>query len=256
MFDPLCEVQSDKASVEITSPYEGTLKEILVQEGQVAKVGEGLCIIEVDEEASDPSDVLSSEPPDASPTTGTLTPQEERVAPGNQPGVSEPQIASEKRPVARRLHPLDPNNLPSSESTVSASGSATSVKPEAKDVLALPAVRNFARKSDVDIGLLSPGSGKHGRVEREDIERYLASRKSVGEQPPGVTTSIPAEEDVVVELGRTRYGMWKAMEKARTFMFLSNVDIHPMHGVHRVWKSLILGEYLSSPSQTALLTST
>jgi 2-oxoisovalerate dehydrogenase E2 component (dihydrolipoyl transacylase) len=75
MFDPLCEVQSDKASVEITSPYEGTLKEILVQEGEVAKVGEGLCIIEVDEETSDPADVLTSESPDASPTTAALTPQ-------------------------------------------------------------------------------------------------------------------------------------------------------------------------------------
>jgi 2-oxoisovalerate dehydrogenase E2 component (dihydrolipoyl transacylase) len=256
IFDPLCEVQSDKASVEITSPYEGTLKEILVQEGQVAKVGEGLCIIEVDEEASDPSDVLTSESPDASPTTGAHTLQEERVAPENQPGVSQPQIASEKLSAARQLHPLDPNNLLSSESAVSGSGTATSVMSEAKDVLALPAVRNFARKCGVDIALLSPGSGKNGRVEREDIERHLASRKSVGEQPPRATTSLPAEEDVVVELGRMRYGMWKAMEKARTFISLSNVVIHPMHRVHRVWKSLISGEYLSPSSPTALLTST
>src|SRR5712675_1683756 len=60
-FDPLCEVQSDKASVEITSPFDGTVKEILVQEGQVAKVGEDLCIIEVEEEASDSSNKLTSE---------------------------------------------------------------------------------------------------------------------------------------------------------------------------------------------------
>jgi Biotin-requiring enzyme len=37
MFDTLCEVQSDKTSVETTSPYEGGLKEILVQEGQVLR---------------------------------------------------------------------------------------------------------------------------------------------------------------------------------------------------------------------------
>ena len=53
-FEPLCEVQSNKTSVEITSRYEGTVKEIFVGEGQVAKVGEGLCIIEVDDEASNP----------------------------------------------------------------------------------------------------------------------------------------------------------------------------------------------------------
>jgi hypothetical protein len=67
----------------------------------------------------------------------------------------------------------------SSELAVSGSGTATSVMSEAKDVLTLPAVRNFARKCNVDIALLPPGSGKNGRVEREDIERFLASRKSV-----------------------------------------------------------------------------
>jgi 2-oxoisovalerate dehydrogenase E2 component (dihydrolipoyl transacylase) len=86
--------------VEITSPYAGLLKETLVQEGQVAKVGQGLCITEVDEEVSDSSDVLTSEFPDASPATGALMPKEERVTPGNQPGVSQSRIASEKRPVS------------------------------------------------------------------------------------------------------------------------------------------------------------
>jgi pyruvate/2-oxoglutarate dehydrogenase complex dihydrolipoamide acyltransferase (E2) component len=80
-------------------------------------------------------------------------------------------------------------------------------------VLALPAVRHFARQSGVDLALLSPGSGKNGRVERVDVERYLARGKPAGEQPSPAISSPPAEEDVVVELGRTRYGMWKAMEK-------------------------------------------
>jgi 2-oxoisovalerate dehydrogenase E2 component (dihydrolipoyl transacylase) len=161
----------------------------------------------------------------------------------------------EKRSVPCHLHPPDPtrNNLPSSESTVSGSGSTTSVRSEAKDVFALHAVPNFARKCGGDTALLPPATG---HVEREDIEGHLASGKTVGEQPLGATTSLSAEEDVVVELGRARYGMWKAMEKVRTFIFLSNIVILPMHGVHRVWKSLILGEYLSPTSPAALLTST
>jgi 2-oxoisovalerate dehydrogenase E2 component (dihydrolipoyl transacylase) len=82
------------------------------------------------------------------------------------------------------------------------------------DVLALPAVRHFARGSGVDIALLAPGSGKNGRVERADVERYLTGG-SGGEQSTAVSPSPLAEDDIVVELGRTRYGMWKAMEKAR-----------------------------------------
>jgi 2-oxoisovalerate dehydrogenase E2 component (dihydrolipoyl transacylase) len=94
----------------------------------------------------------------------------------------------------------------------------TTTTTAAADVLALPAVRHFARENGVDVTLLAPGSGKNGRVERVDVERYLAGGKSgsVSEQPRAVSAPPPAEDDVVVELGRTRYGMWKAMEKART----------------------------------------
>jgi hypothetical protein len=59
-----------------------------------------------------------------------------------------------------------------------------------------------------------------------DASSDLASRKSVGEQSPSATTSLLAEEDVVVELGRRRYGMWKVMEKARTFIFISIIVVH------------------------------
>ncbi|KAH9927410.1 CoA-dependent acyltransferase [Epithele typhae] len=55
-FDPLCEVQSDKASVEITSPFDGIIKELLVEEGQVAKVGQDLCTIEVVDDLASTTD--------------------------------------------------------------------------------------------------------------------------------------------------------------------------------------------------------
>ena len=222
-FDPLCEVQSDKASVEITSPYDGTVKEILVQEGQIAKVGEDLCIIEADEEAPDPSEVPTSEHRDTNVNDSESPPPFQEKKPGSQPP------SSDKNTVTRRLHPLDPNATPppvsesrrvstsppgSSPELVAATTTLTAV-----DVLALPTVRHFARENGVDIALLAPGSGKNGRVERIDVERYLTGGKrsgSVGEQTTVVSSSAPTEGDVVVELARTRYGMWKAMEKART----------------------------------------
>ncbi len=40
--DVLCEVQNDKAVVEIPSPVEGTVEEVLVGEGTVATVGQVL----------------------------------------------------------------------------------------------------------------------------------------------------------------------------------------------------------------------
>lgn len=216
-FDPLCEVQSDKASVEITSPYDGTVKEILVQEGQIAKVGEDLCIIEADEEASNPSEAPTSEHRDTSVNDSQSPPPFQEQKRDSQPP------SSDKNTVARRLHPLDPNASPppASEprrvSTSPSSELATTATAAAADVLALPAVRHFARENKVDVALLAPGSGKNGRVERIDVERYLTGggkSGSVDGQTAAVSPS--AEGDIVVELARTRYGMWKAMEKART----------------------------------------
>ena len=181
-FDPLCEVQSDKASVEITSPFDGIVKEILVQEGEVAKVGSGLCLIEVDEEVA--GSVESSATETAAPPPAPVTTIEVKDVPA---------------PAQRQLHPMDPQYIPSKQSDV--------------DVLATPSVRHFARQNAVDLAQLVPGSGKRGRIEKSDIEAFLAR----GSQPPPSISAVDVDtgKDVVVDLGRTRYGMWKAMVKVR-----------------------------------------
>ena len=40
--DPILEVETDKASVEIPSPYDGKVEEILVKPGEIVKVGDVL----------------------------------------------------------------------------------------------------------------------------------------------------------------------------------------------------------------------
>lgn len=78
--DPLVEIQTDKATVEIPSPYAGTVLEILVAEGEVAPVGAVLVVIgEPDEELPSsapqaPSDTVSER---AAPTPPR---QEERIS--------------------------------------------------------------------------------------------------------------------------------------------------------------------------------
>ena len=58
--DPLVEIQTDKATVEIPSPYEGTVLRILVAEGEVVPVGSELVLIGRPDDAlvSGPSDKL------------------------------------------------------------------------------------------------------------------------------------------------------------------------------------------------------
>ncbi len=124
-----------------------------MQEGQVAKVGDSLCVIETDEDASEQSDASTS----ASPADQLSHQDQGRDA-------SNPPAGSEDPRVARRPHPLDPNDPPAPEFKASSPQGTANSTPRA-DVLALPAVRHLARQSGVDIALLAPGSGKNGRVE-------------------------------------------------------------------------------------------
>ena len=191
-FDVLCEVQSDKASVEITSPFDGVLKEIFVKEGEVAKVGEPLCLIET--EAGEGADPAETTPPEGQPEPEPVT----------SPSTG-PTDGSSQSTTSRRHHPLDPNKP------------TELVRPSSDDTLAVPSVRHFAMKNGIlDLSKLMPGSGKNGRIERSDVEAYLAgTTASTSHSIPSQPTVTLQGEDLIVELGRTRYGMWKAMVKVR-----------------------------------------
>jgi len=160
------------------------VKELLVQEGEVAKVGSGLCLIEVDEEVLDGADPAVTEPMGTPSKEPTETP------------TATPSSPSDIPVLPRRLHPLDPNNESAGKSS------------NADRVFAAPSVRHFARQMGVDLSELAPGSGKEGRIVKSDVEARLA-----GGQAPQMAATSEQREDVVVELGRTRYGMWKAMVK-------------------------------------------
>lgn len=191
-FDALCEVQSDKASVEITSPFDGTIKELLVNEGEVAKVGEGLCVIEVEgEDQSEASEPTSASPP---PHPEQEASQLQQLSSGEVNKGHRTNFSS------RKHHPLDPN--------------APAGKESPANILATPSVRHYAREKGVDLTHLVPGSGKGGRIEKKDIEAYLlAPATSTASKSIQMQSDIVPKEDIIVDLGRTRYGMWKAMVK-------------------------------------------
>jgi len=196
-FDVLCEVQSDKASVEITSPFDGVLKEILVKEGEVAKVGEPLCLIETED--GEEADSVETSPSEGQPGAAPVT------SPPAGPATVLPTDGLSQSTTPRRHHPLDPNKP------------GEPVRSSSDDALAVPSVRHFAMKSGIlDLSKLMPGSGKNGRIEKSDVEAYLAGANTSTPQPTFSQPSItPEGEDLIVELGRTRYGMWKAMVKVR-----------------------------------------
>ncbi|KIK59863.1 hypothetical protein GYMLUDRAFT_44337 [Collybiopsis luxurians FD-317 M1] len=238
-FDPLCEVQSDKASVEITSPFDGVVTELLVQEGEVAKVGSNLCLIEVVKEAANGEDANIAEPQNTSSTEkdhqiaeSSANSQQEKIAhPSSTP------------PAPRRKHPMDPTFTPDTNGPKSD-----------RPVLATPSVRNFARQNSVDLSQLAPGSGKGGRIEKRDVEVFLSG---VGSAPTAAerSTSSTVDGDTIVELGRTRHSMWKAMEKSLEiphFGYSTTLDLTSVHHLLPTLNANIPPHFLPASSDPAL----
>ncbi|PIL30795.1 hypothetical protein GSI_06963 [Ganoderma sinense ZZ0214-1] len=234
-FDPLCEVQSDKASVDITSPYDGIVKELFVEEGAVAKVGQDLCTIEVadDSSAHSESDASHPEPSHAAPSG---SPED------TQPFAPPPDVLSlqlsEPAVPARRPHPLDPN-VPQQTGTPLTF---------TRDVLATPSVRHYAREHSVDINKLAPGSGKDGRIEKRDVDAFLKGALTQAAQPQfAQPVAHHVAHDVTVELSRTRFNMWKAMEKSLAipqFSCSSSLDITELHNLLPTLNAHIPKHYL------------
>ncbi|KAH7908243.1 2-oxoacid dehydrogenases acyltransferase-domain-containing protein [Hygrophoropsis aurantiaca] len=241
-FDPLCEVQSDKASVEITSPFDGVVKELLVKEGEVAKVGQGLCLIEVEEET--PEDASEAQVGQTSESTSSDL-GDSSVKQVASDFVSREEIS--KAPAAsRRLHPLDPNYTPDVAMTNS------------QNALATPSVRHFAKQRGVDLSKLAPGSGRDGRIEKKDIEAFLSGNATVPESTSTAAASTDTATEAIVELGRTRYGMWKAMVKSLEiphFGYSTTLDITSLHDILPVLNAHIPSHYSGAAPLASLVNS-
>jgi len=148
--DVLCEVQNDKAVVEIPSPVAGTVEEILVEEGTVATVGQVLVTFDA-------------------PGYEDLKFKGEEDAPAEQEKTeSQVQSTMESGQDLKK----EETDAPEQEGQTGA-GSAAQVEVDSnRRVVAMPSVRKFAREKGVDIRQVA-GSGKNGRVLKEDIESFL-----------------------------------------------------------------------------------
>ncbi|WP_342442605.1 dihydrolipoamide acetyltransferase family protein [Lysinibacillus sp. FSL K6-0075] len=163
--DILCEVQNDKAVVEIPSPVEGTVEEVLVGEGTVAVVGDVL--IRLDAPGYEDLKLKGDDHAEAKTEA-----QVQATAESGQ-NVEKAPAKEEKAP----------EKAPEKVETV---------VDETKRVIAMPSVRKFARDNDVNIREVK-GTGKNGRILKEDIENFLKGGGTVEAE----TTNVETTEETV-----------------------------------------------------------
>jgi 2-oxoisovalerate dehydrogenase E2 component (dihydrolipoyl transacylase) len=145
--DPLAELMTDKATVEIPSPVAGTVVTLGGKVGEKLAVGSELVVLETEAEAS--------------------------ANPAPLPASGERERADTPRPVRGERVP--------SVSEAGEGQPATDSKP-----LAAPAVRNRARDLGIDLRLVR-GTGPEGRITHSDVLAYAERREAapVSVKQPG-----------------------------------------------------------------------
>ncbi|SPO41224.1 related to CHL1 - protein of the DEAH box family [Pseudozyma flocculosa] len=231
-FDPICEVQSDKASVEITSRYAGVVTKLMYGEGDVARVGTPLCEIEVESEVED--DVGA-----AAPSQGSTPPEAEsgQLKGEAQQPTNDSQVGEKKVELEGFI------------------ATPPSQKRDKGEILATPAVRRVSREHNIDLADVQ-GTGRDGRITKEDVLRFIENPSPASSKGPAPSAapssssasapSAPASETQVEDLSPVRRAMFRAMTSTLAvphFAYSDEVDVTALESIRQQLSDVIPAKY-------------
>ncbi|HTM29638.1 MAG TPA: dihydrolipoyllysine-residue acetyltransferase, partial [Rhodanobacter sp.] len=172
----LITLESDKATMEVPAPFAGTVKEVKLKVGDAVSEGAVIVTIEVDAGAAAPAPSPAAAP--------TPAPAPAAIAPAPVAAPAAPPVVAEERESAGGRTRV-PDDIPEGD-----------VHPEARppfdagivmpgDVpYASPAIRALARELGVDVAQVK-GSGRGGRIQRDDVSAYVKHALASGARPQG-----------------------------------------------------------------------
>lgn len=168
--DPIVSLESDKAAMEIPSPFAGTVKEIKVNLGDQVSEGSLLITIEASESSAIPAEesAASEEAKPAAPESPAPAPVAAPAVPAQAPQASTPRPS------------------PTASIKINEEGF--------KNAHASPAVRKFARELGADLSQMS-GSGNKGRILKEDVKNWVKQTLSQGATRGGLGVEPMPEID-------------------------------------------------------------
>jgi 2-oxoisovalerate dehydrogenase E2 component (dihydrolipoyl transacylase) len=197
---PVAEVMTDKALVEIPASYKGRVTRLYYKEGDIARVHEPLFKL---------------------------------VAEGEEPEEEQKTDAGEKAEQSEKAEePKPTENATTSAKPAAEQPAASSTSPAGQRSPASPAVRRLVREQDLNLADI-PGSGKDGRVLKADIQDYLEQ----GTDAPAATATEPSrprrpaagQEERVEPIRGMQAAMAKHMASAAAtiphFIYSEEIDV-------------------------------
>ena len=195
------DVSTDKAIVEIPSMYNGRVTKLYYAEGDIAKVHGALFAIEIEGASLIAEGSLSG-------ADGSLLAEGSLLADGSllESEGSQSVVSTEK-----------PTHVNQSK------------------VLTTPAVRKMAREHDLDLGTIT-GSGKQGRVLKEDVLDFLSADPELGQVAP-LSTGIDRVEPIrgVRKLMAER--MATSVASIPHFTYVDEIDITELAELRQTLKN-------------------
>ncbi len=147
--EALATLESDKASMDVPSPFAGVVREVAIKKGDKVKAGSLVVRVELSAAAAPvPAASAAAAPAPAAPPPPPVVSQAPAAAP--------PPAAPEPAKAPPAPHPVD--------TTFDEEGFSRAY--------AGPAVRRFARELGVDLGKVG-GSARKGRITRDDVAGFF-----------------------------------------------------------------------------------
>jgi pyruvate dehydrogenase E2 component (dihydrolipoamide acetyltransferase) len=210
---PVLELETDKATIEVPSSVSGRVSAIKVKAGDKVKVGQAILTVDGGEAATE---TKKAEP--AAPPAENAKPEQPQAAeqPKPEPAAAQPRQAESEterdedgepsRPAAAEGGKRSATVLEMRASRQPQAPEPRAQEPSATPVAAAPSVRRLARELGVDIGSVQ-GSGPGGRVGPDDVKAFV---RSAGVHPAG---QAPRGGGAAPAPGTTSIEKWGEVER-------------------------------------------
>ncbi len=230
--DMLAEVETDKATMELESFFDGTLLRHFVAAGAQVAIGTPLCAIgnkgeKVEAPPAPPAPAKPTAPAAAKPAAAALPPQ----IPTKKQEAKAPVAAAPMTP------PPAPSAPPPPAPSVSGAGLPASGAAEGRSRIS-PLARKLAAEKGIDYSRLQ-GTGPGGRIVRADIEAASKVGRVVPNAPPSALSSAPSllakgpiQADEVVAVSNMRATIARRLVESKTqiphFYVEIEIDAEPL----------------------------
>ena len=203
MGEPLAEIDTDKATMEMQALGNGVLRKILIHDGESAPLGQMIAVIgEPDEDISSLLNEAGGAAP--SPAAAKDTPPAKPAASEEKETTAPPEARPDTKPAAAPKADTAPDEGATSTTTQSrAVGNGN----ERERLIVSPLAARMAAESGIDLRTVS-GSGPGGRIIKRDVEDLVAGQadtaktaeagqRSAAQQSPAEPSAyrdVPASE--------------------------------------------------------------